>query len=193
MGKGISVVEYAKREGISRQAAYDRINSGKIRKLPDGTIDPAVAARDWAQNKDELQVQRGSKSGKKKTESEPDTPHEASFAQLQRAEKALKIRRDQLRLKREEGRLLDTDEVRQAWAEMIATARAALLPIGGELADDLVGADSVKIREQIDRRVHKALSALAEYPLSDGQTKEAARQGHEAVGSTSGTDADRVG
>jgi hypothetical protein len=95
--KGISVTEYAKREGISRKAAYDRFASGKVTRLDDGSIDPKTAKRQWDKNRDDLQSQRGAHSGKKNAAPRPEEDQGAtSLGQLQRAEKALKIKRDQM-------------------------------------------------------------------------------------------------
>jgi len=178
---GITITEYAKRAGISRQAAHKRLAAGKIRQLPDGSIDEAAAAAEWEDNKDVLQEQRGAKftRGKRRdtydrthnrTDDEDDyRPHRRrddgpTFADLQKAEKALKVKRDQLKLQREQGKLIEVEEARRAWADMISTARGALLPIAGELADTLAAEpDAIRVRELIDRRIHQALSHLAEY------------------------------
>lgn len=180
---GISVVEWARREGISKVAAYKRINTGKVRRLPDGTIDPEQAAADWAKNKDAVRALQAGRHRVPKVDPEPTSPPPpvampvpapvtpsktaegqvgTSFSDLQRAEKALKIKRDQLKFRREESKVVDIDEVRRAWSDMILRARNVLLPIGGELADVLASeTDPLRCRELIDRRIFQSLSILS--------------------------------
>jgi hypothetical protein len=161
---GISVAEWAKREGITRQMAYKRIKAGKVTTLPDGTIDPDAASEQWLQNRDERQV-RGKSADAPATAGATPKPEGTTFSDLQRAEKALKIQRDRLKFRREEGQIVDADDVRRAWADMITRARSVLLAIGGELADRLASeSDPIRCRELIERRVNQALSALSGQP-----------------------------
>ena len=55
---GMSRRAYAAHRGVSHTAVGKAIATGRISTLPDGTIDPAVADREWATNTDPAQ-QRG--------------------------------------------------------------------------------------------------------------------------------------
>lgn len=47
---GLSIRAYAKSRGVSDTSVHKAINSGRIQKEADGTIDPAKADKDWAAN-----------------------------------------------------------------------------------------------------------------------------------------------
>ena len=51
----ISIPEYAKREGISKVAAYKRVKTGKVKADENGLIDVEEAATQWDQNRDRIQ------------------------------------------------------------------------------------------------------------------------------------------
>ena len=55
----LTVAAWAKREGISRQAAHKRVRSGKVRLNESGLIDAEQASEHWRANRDCLQQQRG--------------------------------------------------------------------------------------------------------------------------------------
>jgi hypothetical protein len=58
---GVSRRKYAEMRGVSHTAVGKAIASGRITTLPDGSIDPAVADRQWDQQTDPAK-QRGSAS-----------------------------------------------------------------------------------------------------------------------------------
>jgi hypothetical protein len=47
---GIGIREYAKRRGCHHSSVQEAIDSGRIHKLADGTIDPVTADREWSAN-----------------------------------------------------------------------------------------------------------------------------------------------
>ncbi|MBS1941695.1 MAG: elements of external origin [Bacteroidetes bacterium] len=47
---GLSIRAYARHRGVSHVAVKKAIDTGRIRPLPDGTIDPQAADAQWAQN-----------------------------------------------------------------------------------------------------------------------------------------------
>ena len=47
---GLSIRAYARHRGVSHVAVKKAIDTGRIRPLPDGTIDPAAADAQWAAN-----------------------------------------------------------------------------------------------------------------------------------------------
>lgn len=48
--QGISLREYARRKGVSHTAVEKAISSGRLATLPDGSINPEAAGRQWAEN-----------------------------------------------------------------------------------------------------------------------------------------------
>jgi hypothetical protein len=66
-----------------------------------------------------------------------------------------------------DGRLLDSEEVRDAVNGMVVAFRSKVLVIGDELADKLAStSDAIKCREMVDARIYEALTALSEYPAN---------------------------
>jgi len=83
----------------------------------------------------------------------------------------------ELNLAQQQGQLIPFAQIRAFEAGNITAARAALLPIGAELADDLAGiSDPVAIRERIDRRVHAALAKLTEWKPEGARRKRKTTQ-----------------
>ena len=58
---GVSRRKYAEMRGVSHQAVSKAIQTGRITTLPDGSIDPATANREWATQTDPA-FQRGDHS-----------------------------------------------------------------------------------------------------------------------------------
>jgi hypothetical protein len=93
-----------------------------------------------------------------------DVPR-GSLAAAQLVKAQADAKRAALEVRRLEKRLLDSDEVSGAWSGMIVAAKAKLLVLGDELADRLAAeSNPVACREMVDRKIHEALSDLAEYP-----------------------------
>src|SRR5260370_26461465 len=55
----VTVPQWAAQIGISKQAAYKRLKSGKVKLNSRGLIDTESAAAQWEANKDTWQRQRG--------------------------------------------------------------------------------------------------------------------------------------
>jgi hypothetical protein len=62
---GIGVNEYARHRGISHPAVSKAIKIGRIKLLPDGTIDPEMADKQWAASVSRVNKPKGDKQGKK--------------------------------------------------------------------------------------------------------------------------------
>jgi hypothetical protein len=62
---GMSQAEYARYRGVTRQAVWEAVQSGRITLLPDSTIDPVVADRQWDLRTDQsMQRKRTRGAGK---------------------------------------------------------------------------------------------------------------------------------
>jgi hypothetical protein len=48
--QGMGVREYARHRGMAHSSVIQAIEEGRISKLPDGSIDPTAADRQWAEN-----------------------------------------------------------------------------------------------------------------------------------------------
>src|SRR5690242_1430995 len=70
---GISQREYARRKGLTHGAVQKAIRTGRITKLEDGSIDPALADQQWAANTDEARP-RNAVSGDPKLRRDPKLP-----------------------------------------------------------------------------------------------------------------------
>jgi hypothetical protein len=174
----VSIREYARSRGISHPAVLKRIKSGKLSTV-NGQIDPEVADREWAANRDQAQQRQ------KPAAAKPDPPAapRPSAAPAARQAPALpqdgrtfndartkrewvRLEREAMALAKEKRKLLDGDEVRQAVGIMIAEVRQKLLQIGPELGMKLaLETDAVACREMVDARIFQALAELAEFRI----------------------------
>lgn len=73
MPQGLSIRAYARRRGVSHTAVQKAIRGGRITRLADGSIDPAMADQQWAANTDETKP-RNSLSGDPRRRRDPGGP-----------------------------------------------------------------------------------------------------------------------
>lgn len=64
---GIGVNEYARHRGVSHPAVSKAIKLGRIKLLPDGTIDPELADKQWAASVSRVNKPKGGKQAQKTT------------------------------------------------------------------------------------------------------------------------------
>lgn len=157
----LSVSEWAEREKISRQAAWKRIKSGKVKLNANGKVDVEEAQRQWDSNRNAVQ-QRAKPdpkpSPKAKAEEDP-----RSLASAQKAREWLRVAKEKLLLEKMQGDLLEKEEVERAWAQMISSARSRLLLLPNKIAQRVaVMTDVHQVRAAIDEEIRDALSELSE-------------------------------
>jgi len=157
-----TIAAWGRRHGISKVGALKRVQDHDIPRDEKGQIDFAEADRIWNAS---VNVQQQSRRGGEAQTAKVTSISKLGQVQLQTA--LLKLKREKFEGERLEGSFIPFAQIRAFEAGNITAARAALLPIGAELADDLAGiSDPVAIRERIDRRVHAALAKLTEWTPS---------------------------
>jgi hypothetical protein len=170
----VTVPQWAAQIGISKQAAYKRLKSGKVTLNSRGLIDTESAAAQWEANKDVRQWQRGAPkqsarashellAGEKgQTYAPPED--RASFSEAQRAREWLRVKREKLAVEVIEGKLVDVAEVEAAWSAMILTARNRLLLLPDKVAPRIAAVSDVQeCRAIVDYEIREALTALSEH------------------------------
>lgn len=163
----LTIAEWAEKQGISRQAAYKRIKSGKVKLNSAGKIDSAEAERDWERNKDAHQQSRGAPKAKAKSTPPEEEDDSRSFAAAQRAREWLKVGKEQFLLQKLQGSVLPKEDVRRAWATIVTSIRSRLLLLPDKVAPRVaVVSDVLEVRALIDAEVREILTALSEEDLN---------------------------
>ncbi len=183
----VSIREYARQRSVSHVTVLKAVKAGKIPTV-DGKIDPAIADAAWNRNRSVVQPSKMADAAPEKkpaatnpvgtqhqTEAPPrgqerrdpaDVAHELYNTAKARKE-ATRARREELDLKKLEGAVVESSEVRERVSSMLATFKNRLLLIGDELGDKLAAtSDPVRCRELVDGKIHQALSGLSEWPAN---------------------------
>lgn len=152
-------------------------DTGRISVDGDGRINFESADAAWLRNTNVRQSRPPQKTATKKRVSgtgrkdqsgnQAEDREDGSFLEAQRQREWERVKKEKLQRLTLEGKLLDTEKVREAVAGMIIDFRTKALVIGDELADKLAAtADPIACRELVDSRIHQALESLAEYPAN---------------------------
>jgi len=126
---GLSIRAYARHRGVSDTAVHKAIRSGRITPEADGTIDPARADAQWAQNTEAPKVGTRSSAPKVRMADEgggamagPALPSGGtSLLQAKTVNEVVKAQTNKVRLARLKGELVDRA---QAIAHVFKLARA---------------------------------------------------------------------
>jgi hypothetical protein len=172
----VSVAEWAESEGISHQAANKRIRVHGIPKHK-GKIDPEEAKRIFEGTKDVRQQERG--KPKQQRDEAPEIPGAATpergmaarRPEIQTALDAVKLKREQLRLKQLEGSLVDAAEVSSATEARFRADAEALLNWPARVAADLaaeLGTDERLTHAALDKYVREFMRERSIVPASVG-------------------------
>lgn len=167
----LSIRQYAKDRGISHTAVNKAVKAGRLH-LVDGKIDPAAADKEWAKN---TRVWPGGRKTKEepptdppklklRNSEDPGGPPTGSLAHAQLVKEQARAKRAVLEVERMEAQLVDAEEVAQAWAAMIQTAKNKALMLPSELAPKLaVESDAVACEALLKAGIHAMLSELSGY------------------------------
>jgi len=157
----VSVTEWAASENITPQAANKRIRTHGIPRHS-GKIDPDEARRIFEQTKDVRQQERGTSQHHRVSGGpgvggvDPDLAGRRPA--IQTALDAVKLKREQLRLKQLEGSLVDANEVASATEERFRADAEALLNwparVAAEMAAEL-GTDERLTHAALDKYVRQ--------------------------------------
>lgn len=117
--------------GQSLQAVQHALARGRISLLPDGTIDPSVADREWAENSDD--DHRRNHAQERGVEREPERPEPAAggitLAQATTIEKAYKAKMAKLDYEERCAKLVQASDVESRLATTFGQCRTKLLGI----------------------------------------------------------------
>lgn len=110
------------------------------------------------------------RSGARDDDGEPELPElltdseDDSFSEACRQEKWEAVRKRRLERQKREGELLEAAEVRQAWGDMVSSARAQLLLLPAKLAPRVAHLkDARECQVVIDEEVRSLLTSLSEF------------------------------
>lgn len=166
----VSRREYARRRGVSEGAVRKRIADNTIPVGPGGKIDPIVADRRWNASTDWSKPSNSvtgnpAAAGVRRLDEEPialagiggslatrdDEMLKAmrSTMMSRAAREAVRARREQIAMQREEGKLVDVDEVRGMIYAQFRRARDQIMAVPDRLA--------LSLSMQDDKAVHAAL------------------------------------
>jgi phage terminase Nu1 subunit (DNA packaging protein) len=83
------------------------------------------------------------------------------------------MEKTELNLALQRGKLVDTDEVRTLWADIVTTARNKMIYIPASVAQRLVMLnDPVEIKEILEREIRAALEGIATCRLPEAAAPE---------------------
>lgn len=191
---GISQADYARRKGVSRQAVHKRVRAGRLSVLPDGTLDPAVADREWdatRQPDDSTEAapaavaaptaaspspaaasaavgRPGSAEGPSDAPASLPAPApRGTYAQAKTADVLYKARLRQLEFEIRTGKYVEVEKVSDRWFELARATRERMLALPARLAAELASmSDMHAIRVRLDQEIRAALVAVAEHARS---------------------------
>jgi len=133
---------YARQRGVSEAAVRKAITGGRIAALPDGTIDPASADRQWEGN---TNPRMGTSSG-------PADSSSGSLLQARTVHEVVKVQTGKVRLARLKGELIDRNQVVSQVFKLARTERDAWLNWPTRVAAEMAATLSVD-----PHRMHIAL------------------------------------
>jgi hypothetical protein len=171
---GLSIRAYARHRGVSHTAVKKAIDSGRITLEPDGTIDPARADIEWAQNT------APRRSSARKTAAAPSpqesgepvalplSPGGTTLVQARTFNEMVKAQINKVRLANLKGELVDRN---QAIAHVFKLARAERdawlnwpARISAQLASRL-GVDAHALHVALEEAVREHLAELGEFKV----------------------------
>ena len=132
---GVSIREYARQRGVSHTAVQKAISDERIKPLPDGTIDPEAADRQWTENTNPARA-ASAPSGIKAIQ-EIKLKNEAALLHY--------------KVQRESGKYIPKEEVRNLASVVFADLREQFLARCHRLAPRLVNqSDILKIARLLE-------------------------------------------
>jgi len=151
----LKVAIAAEREGITPQAYNKRLRRLGI-KAQDGTVDPSEVKRRFEHTKDVRQQERGTAAKRKPAaevgQSVGRDKQRPARQDIQTAIDAVKLKRNQLELKKLEGSLIDAEEAEAEYEKRTRDDAEALLNWPGRVAAEMAAELGIE-----DRRLHALL------------------------------------
>lgn len=175
----------ARRLKVSEGAVRKRVRDGTIPLGPGGKIDPALAARAWAAGTDWSKPSnavtgrpagaagRGLEDGADfapiAARDDETIRHMRQFAAARAAREAVRARRDQLALQREEGKLVDVDQVRETVYAQFRRARDQVMALPDRLALSLSMQDQQTIHAALLEEARRICADLSRPVLAESR------------------------
>lgn len=140
---GMSLRAYAKLRGVTHGAVQKAIDSGRITALPDGSIDPDIANKEWEENTNISKVR---------------APKSNAFTDAQILKLKAEATLAQLKVKKEIGAVIATDEVILLMRILTSDLSNSFLSLGRNLAPRVIGeTDILKITRLIDEEIKRLI------------------------------------
>jgi hypothetical protein len=188
----VSLREYSRRKGVTLRAVQKRIESGSIRKTPEGKIDVSECDQRWdikkagRVNKAPLIHEKDSKT-KKKVENKPlidipildvsaVKPSEESGKQAEAEDywthrarrEEFEAKLSELKYLKEHGELLPLDECITKWQRALGNLYQKIRSLPTKLAPILKNCETeAEIRATLSRSIDDGLRELSEFKLAD--------------------------
>lgn len=176
MGKGglVTIAEFARLLGISRQRVTYAANKGKLKTTKvNGVrmVDPKIGMKQWEANRS-LVAAAKNPSGKKATkkegsffkyESPPkvDQDGDLTMAEAERREKVYKSQLSELKYLEQAGKLIEVDKVQRRAFELGRSVRDAIMQIPTRFAHELAAeTDPHKLEIMLTKQLQKVLELL---------------------------------
>ena len=157
---GITKSAYAKRRGVSPAAVTKALKTGRIKELPDGTIDPDEADAMWEANSKTSVATPQTSAARPKTQAATDA-RQADYHEERALHEAAKRELAELRLAEERGELVRRASLRRAIFDAAREVRNRLLSIPARVAPLVAGeSDIVACQKLIGDEIQEALEDL---------------------------------
>ncbi|MFO1147783.1 MAG: hypothetical protein U1E62_05335 [Alsobacter sp.] len=174
--QGISIREFARRDGCSDMLVRKALKSGELVALPDGSLDPALVGTGWRLS-NRRSAANGSSQGANASTDGPvpgETPERAaerivveeghaphSLAEAERIKENYLAKLRQLEFDLKSGEVVKVADVQRVLAAQCATIRNRLLSIPAEVAPRAaMMADAAQVQAFLQEAVSESLEAL---------------------------------
>jgi transcriptional regulator with XRE-family HTH domain len=159
---GITQREFARRMGVSPQAVNKRIRAGRLSRLADGTLDEAVAVREWHATQEPEDHQAPEPEPARQARGTPG-PAPGTYAQAKTADTVYRARLRQLEYESRAGTFVRAEDVAHRWFELARTTRVRLMSIPARVAASIAATSDVHdVRTRLEDEIRSALIELAD-------------------------------
>lgn len=172
MAEGLSIREFARRDGCDDKVVRRKITSGHLPTLPDGTLDDALVGTDW-RRRTFKPADTGDENEDVRTFDEDETAEEIADrlvtesgapwtkAEAERVKENYLARLKQIDYDKRNGLVVEIEDVFKAVVGEYSLVRNKLTGIGSKLAHEVVLLQSAEeVKALIDKEVAKALEEL---------------------------------
>lgn len=168
--------EYARHRGVSAVAVHKAINKKRISLIGD-KIDPVVADIQWEQNTrarvrkapapaaapaPELRLELLALAETQPAPPPTEPPREDDYQKARTRREQSEATMAEMKLREQQGILVNAERVRKEFAEQVTAVRDALLQLPGRLAPQLIGeTDQARVQMTLDAEIRNLLTQFA--------------------------------